>query len=492
MNKLIIGFVFVIMVSRFFSETLGVAPKAVDLLDIAVIPLLLVLAAGSRPPRGVDTALHRRLLNPTVAFFFLCILSAVINYERVFLGPVVLFIFGMLEGPILFLSLNKLINDKRRFGMEVARFIEVMLLIEIVVVVFVSYPTLIFTGNPDKMSGTFGNNSYQFTVLLIIIGGYLLGKQLAAPRKTYYAIAVQVFIVVTFMLLQYRTATPAFFLSYAIISIFMFGRRFVRFGLLALPLLFVAGIGYKYVNRSANMDLKYRDLISLKDDVDEVLGHGKALAYVNTMTMYSETPTAILFGCGPGTFVSRACYTFTNELKSSQNKGVGPIVTAVFGDKDYASDVYMRYIDPLSQLEAMYGSVQINNPNSSILAVLAETGIPGLIFMLVIYGVLARRSFRYLRFAMRTRDPLILPLASALAIGVTYLCLISPLDNYLEVARVTIPIWLLFWTVGTLVHQQRTEFLMRRHQQAALQYQQMQESPETDPDDPRGRRRIRR
>ena len=189
MNKFIIGFVFVVLTARFFTETLGVAPKAVDLIDLAIIPFLLILSAGSRP-RDVDQNLHRKILHPTVGFFLLCLLSAAINFERVSFGPLVLFIFGMLEGPLFFISLNKLIHDKKQFGEQVLKFINVMMVVEILVVLFVSYPLLIATGNPDKMSGTFGNNSYQFTVLLIIIGGYLIGRQFTnlKPKKTISAI----------------------------------------------------------------------------------------------------------------------------------------------------------------------------------------------------------------------------------------------------------------------------------------------------------------
>src|SRR4051812_8811326 len=101
MNIFILGFVFTILVARLFTETLNIAPKALDLIDLAVIPFLVLLAAGSRSPQGVDQNLHRKLLHPTVAFFLLCLLSAAINFERMNLGPMVLYIFGMLEGPLL-------------------------------------------------------------------------------------------------------------------------------------------------------------------------------------------------------------------------------------------------------------------------------------------------------------------------------------------------------------------------------------------------------
>jgi len=455
MNKFILGFIFTVLTARFFTETIRVLPKGLDLIDLAIIPLILLLALGGKAVHGVDKNLHRRILHLSVGYFFLCLLSAAINFERMHLGPFLLYLFGILEGPILYLGMNKLIHDKKKFGLQVAKFFNLILIIQILVVVFINYPLLIATGNPDVVSGTFGNNSYQFTALLIVIAGFLIGRQYANPRSMYYAIAIQFFIILTFLLLQYRTAVPAFFLSYAVLITMLYGSRLMKMAVIAVPIAFFVFIGFRQIERSS-LDLKYEDLLVLAQDLSVIMEYGKFQSYANTAVMFGEYPTAILFGVGPGTYVSRANYTFTTELKV-QSKGVGPIITRIFGDHDYSTDVYMQYIEPLFSLDALFGSVQINNPNSSLLAVTAETGLLGLAIMVAIYGTLVVRSRRYLHYAMERRDPILTPLASALMIGVIYLCLISPLDNYLEIARVTLPVWLLFWTVSTFIRQQRME-----------------------------------
>jgi hypothetical protein len=458
MNRFLIGFVFMILTARFFTETLSMAPKAFDLLDLAVIPILLFVSLV-RPVSGdVDLNLHRKVVTYTTIFFLLCILSCLVNFERVSFGPVVLYIFGMLEGPIFFIALNKLIRDKHKFGAQVGRFINLILIVEMCVVAFVSYPMVIASGNPDKMSGTFGNNSYQFTALLIIMGGYFIGRQYARPKSIYFALGIQFFLIMTFLLLQYRTALPAFFVSYAILLGIIYGRQFVRLTLILVPLVGITFYGFRFV-QNKDLDLKYEDLLTVGRDPEMVKQFGKYLSYVNTVTMFSENPLAILFGCGPGTYVSRANYTFTAEISDDRGKGVGSIITSVFGDKNYYTDVFVRYIYPLSNLETAFGSVQINNPNSSVLAAAAELGLPGLFVLFGLYVAVVRRSYRYLQYAKETRDEELLPLASSLFIGSVYLLLISPLDNYLEIARVTIPIWLLFWTVSTIVHERYREAL---------------------------------
>ena len=328
-----------------------------------------------------------------------------------------------------------------------------MLIIQVLVVVFINYPLLISTGNPDKMSGTFGNNSYQFTALLIIIGGFLIGRQFANPRSMWYAVGVQFFIILTFLLLQYRTAVPAFFLSYAVLVTVLYGGRFMKMLVIAIPIAFFVFIGFRQISRSS-LDLKYEDLITLSQDLSVIMEYGKFQSYSNTVMMFMENPAAILFGTGPGAYVEpRQLYVHDGVAGAGQ--GGGADHHQDLRRPGYASDVYTRYIVPLYSMESLFGSVQINNPNSSLLAVIAETGLVGLFLMGSIYATVVVSGRRYLGYAIARRDPVLLPLASALFIGTVYLCLISPLDNYFEISRVTLPIWLLFWTVSTFVRAER-------------------------------------
>jgi hypothetical protein len=454
MNRFVIFFFIVLLTSRFFSETLKVLPKAVDLLDVVVIPVLFIVALVSGSPRGSDRRLHNRVLSLSVAFACLAGISAVVNYERCHIGPTLLYIFGMLEGPFLFVSLNLLIRDKKKFGRQLANFVNVMVLIEIFVVLFVNMPVFLATNNPDKVSGTFGNNAYQFSAFLVLMGGYYLGRQATGKKAIVYTVALQIFIFFTFVLLQFRAAVPAFFAAYGVMAAALYGRKLIR---LAFVVLVFIGIGYyafTFVQES-NFNLKYEDFQTLYENPEIVLNYGKAISYANTVDLFSEEPLALLIGTGPGTYVSRASYTFTMELYASKEKGVGSILKTIFGDVDYSTDIEKKYIDPLNNLGALFGSVQANNPNSSVLAIVAETGIPGLIIMGMLYGAVIMLARRYLTYAKAIQDPMLIQLSCALLGGISYLCMISPLDNYFEVGRVTLPIWLLFWTVSTLVEQSR-------------------------------------
>lgn len=449
MNNFIIFFLAVLLTSRLFSETFSLLPKAVDIIDVIVIPILLLLCTV-RSVKKHKSVLFRRIIFLVSIFVAISCISVIVNWNRIHFGPVFLFVFGLLEGPLLYITLNILIKDKDDLIHKINKFLKIIIVVEIISVLFISLPAFISTQDPDKVSGTFGNNCYQFSVLLAIMGGFCLGQYfLQNKRKLMYLICL-LFFLITFILLQYRTALPVFFISFAIGFIILYGKKFVRLSSVLIIVAFTIGYGISYVN-STEINLKYDDLLILADNPSIVLNYGKIRSYVNTWSMYEEYPYMIIIGSGPGTFVSRANYTFTIELSGAKSKGVGAILQSVFGNQSYYTDVQIKYILPLYSMEVLFGSVQINNPNSSILANAAEVGLSGFLVMCVLYGTLLRYSIRFLQYAKLKRDTVLIPLSSGLFVSLTYFIFISPLDNYMEIARVSLPIWILFWAVSNKV-----------------------------------------
>ena len=478
MNKIILGFFAVLLTARFFSETLKVAPKALDLIDLAVIPLLCIAAAFfGQARKGVDRALHGRMLRLTAAIFGLSVLSAIVNLDRTHYAPVALFTFGLLEGPALFLALNALLKNKEKFAREASRFLYLLFIAEGAVVVFVNLPMFFSTGNPDYVSGTFGLNAYQFSAFLVLIGGYFLGRMRAGTMNPIMSLSIQAGVVLTFLFLQYRTATPAFFAAYLVLIGVMYGRKVVRMIFSAGAMAAVGFLAFSYVASSA-IDLKFDDLLEIAAQPAMLGEFGKVIAYGNVVSMYGDQPVTFVVGAGPGTMVSRSAYTFIIEPLMDADKGVGKMITSVFGTHDFQTDVFKEYIQPLFSMEAVFGSDQANNPASSILAAMAEIGIPGLILVGLLYWTLVRRSLGFLRYAAARLDAEMLPLAAALVAGAIYLVLLCPLDNYFEIARVTLPVWLLFWTVSSFAQLRRDrEQLMRLEQLALLE--RIQQSQQT-------------
>jgi hypothetical protein len=468
MNRIILAFFAILLTARFFSETLRIVPKVTDLIDLAFIPLLCFAAVVlGRAGRGVDKRLHGSMLRWVLAIAVLSVISAMVNIERTHYAPVALFVFGLLEGPALYLTMNALIRNKEKMTQQTVRFLYFMFIVEGAVVAFINLPMFFATGNPDYVSGTFGLNAYQFSALLVIIGGFFLGRMRAGTTNVVVSISIQAAVVLVFLMLQYRTATPAFFAAYLVMIGVMYGRRILRLVSAVGAIGFIGFFAFSYI-ASSNVDLKFDDLVEIASKPSMIAEFGKAIAYGNTVDMYFEYPTTFVVGAGPGTMVSRSAYTFIVEPTFEADKGVGKLVTGVFGNHDFQTDVFREYVLPLFEMEAVFGSDQANSPASSIVAMMAEIGLPGLVLVALLYITMFRRAIRYLRFASARLDPTILPVASALVAGATYLLLLSPLDNYLEMARVTLPIWLLFWTASTAVQSRRDQEAAFREEQIEL------------------------
>ena len=448
MNNAIVLFIVILLISRVFSETFGLLPKAVDLIDFIVIPMLLLLCTVQSIKN--KSRIFQQILPVIGLYVTVAAISIVVNWNRVNFGPAFLFIFGILEGPLLYVVLNLLIKNKNDLIEKIFKFFKFIIIIEILAVLFISIPAFIITQDPDKISGTFGNNCYQFSVLLTILGGFSLGQYYLQKKKSFLYLMALLFFIVTFILLQYRTALPAFFLSFTVGFVVLFGRKFIRLSFALMVVGISLGYGMSYMN-SSDIDLKYDDLLTLAANPSIVLNYGKVKSYVNTWLMYEEYPYMAIIGSGPGTFVSRANYTFTVEMSSSKSKGVGAILQSVFGNNNYYTDVQIKYILPLYSMDVLFGSIQINNPNSSVLANAAEVGLSGLLIICVLYGTMLRYCIKFLNYAKFKKDAILIPLSTSLVISFIYFILISPLDNYMEIARVSLPVWVLFWAVSNQV-----------------------------------------
>ena len=449
MNTVVILFISILLISRLFSETFGIIPKVIDVVDIIVIPIFLLLCT-IRSVKKKKSSTFRHIVSMVIMFVILSCVSILVNWDRVYLGPASLFIFGMLEGPLLYISLNLLIENKDDLINKIYKFYNFIIIIEILAVLLISIPAFITTQDPDKVSGTFGNNCYQFSVLLSIMGGICLGRYYLQQKKNFLYLIGLLFFLIVFILLQYRTALPVFLASYAIGFVILYGKKFIRLSIVLVIIGFSFGYGMSYVS-SSDLNLKYDDLLVLAANPSVVLNYGKVKSYINTWLMYEEYPYMAVVGSGPGTFVSRANYTFTIEMSGSKAKGVGVILQAIFGNQNYYTDVQIKYILPLYSMDLLFGSIQINNPNSSILANAAEIGISGLLIICILYGASLRRCIQYLQYAKLRRDVILIPLSTGLMISFMYFIFISPLDNYMEIARVSIPIWLLFWAVSNKI-----------------------------------------
>ncbi|GBD06360.1 hypothetical protein HRbin21_00150 [bacterium HR21] len=471
------------LVSRFLTEKLRLLPKWVDVLDMPVALAIVAIGFLLRPALGAEASEEdRRVARLTFLLLLSVAVSLLANADQVFLPAAVLFTIGFAGGPLLFLALSRWVQYREEFVRLFRRFLLGLLGFNLVVVLVWDFPAFFAYADPDRLSGTFGNNAYQFSFFLAVATGLLLGlgESWAMPRLV--VVAIQVGLFALYYLLQFRAGFVFFLIAYGTMLVALYGRRVIRGVLLSGVAVFFSAllidaaleelVGRSqqrftdYTSRAARGDLGYSDLLLLLANPAEYLSYAKFQAFPATARMLWENPWVFLVGVGPGNYVSRAYYTFNVELRSTElkGKGVGGVVQQLFGvSKPWATEMSQRYLGTLPR-EIAFGSYLFASPYSSYLAPIAEIGILGAIAVFGLYGYMVRRSFQLVRRA-REEAPEALPMALASLIGSVYLVGLGFVDNWWEVTRVVFPMWLLFWVAKTAVAAAEPESLVEEGQE---------------------------
>jgi transcriptional regulator with XRE-family HTH domain len=437
---LVLGSVTTLVTMRFFSETVPVLPNALNVIDI---PILLALAGAAATSERASRGVRPTWLLPlAVTFLFLCAIAAVANPTRVEIGPALTFIYGILGPLVVYGAVYRLWPPSQ--AARASRLIVVLGVIQLIVVFTYQVPTFMLTGDPepDRISGTFGNNAYQLVFFLLLfvtlVGATYVhdpGRLTArfAPLLIPAALAAIVFA-------QYRALIVTMGLAVLLIALILSirGRGVITAvgmpGALVLVLV-VAASSFPILKLDRFFELDPGDLarerISIVDQLD---------------SLYSDEPRFIATGTGPGTYSSRGWYTFARADSESASNVVGGYVLALAGDETYSTDVSEKYLIPQGEsVDIVSGSRAVNSPFASYISVAAEVGILGLVVLLAIYGgallVALGRAVRLVRVAA-PGDPLPAIMLAA-ATGLFVLMQMGVLNNWLEVARLTFIAWAL-------------------------------------------------
>ena len=446
MQIVIFAFFGVFLTSRLFSETLRLIPKFVDVMNLAVIPLLFLMAYSAGRSRFQKKE-ENFVTGMIFIFMFFTVLSAVVNYYRFFLPSTLLFIIGFIEGPLLFLILNRSLGNAEGFTSRLTKGIVWLLYVNLAVVVFINMPRFLQSKNPDLISGTFGFNPYYFSNFLMICCGVTLALYRIRRWSLAKTVAIQAAIIITFYLLQYRSALLFFVAGYVAVFGLLFGRQILRQFILIGVISFFSLFAIRSIVTRTDLNLKYNDWYYLLTNPTDYLQYGKFQAYTRTVYMMVDNPYSIIVGVGPGNYLSRAYYTFGQDLGRGKEKGVTKYLKRYLGMSGPRFTRISEQYLAATRTGAVFGSNQLSNPNTSFLAPIAEIGIPGGMAIIGLYLFMLRRAFRLLRLA-RQYVPHMLPLASGLVCGVIYLFGLGFLENCWEMSRITLPIWLLFWATS--------------------------------------------
>lgn len=445
-RNLVLGVFAIILTIRFLTESVGVLPSAGNFIDILLLPLLVVVVAlrPSSERRGIGIGAGRYAA-PALIFLAICVVSAALNVSRVAPAPALLFVYGFL-GPLVFFYATYRLWPSGQ-ALALSRTIAAVGVLQFATIALFDLPTFASSRNPDDIVGTFGGNAYQLVFFLLVFVALVAGISTFEPNRRLARYAPLLFgaTFVVIFLAQYRALLVSSALTILLIGLMLGSVRGKGVLVAAVAAVsFVAGLGYVSAHYPS---FKFvRTVEAVRDDPMSFIT-ARFAPGSDVLSLYGDNPLFIATGSGPGTYSSRAWRTFAEVGAASSSEGAAqPYATALLGGRAYRSDVSERYVTPRIETAAVVlGSKAVTSPFSSYLALLAEVGVVGFLLLVGVYfrallqvGRLALTSMR------RATDSDPLP-ALALATTVAFFLLVQMafLENWWEVARVTVPSWMM-------------------------------------------------
>jgi hypothetical protein len=318
--------------------------------------------------------------------------------------------------------------------------------IQLIVVLTIDLPRFAAHGyDPDLISGTFGTNAYQLVFFLLVFTGVLFGVFTFERTRSAARVAPLLFVLIlaSIFLAQYRALLVTSALTVALIGLLLGARARGVVGVVAVIVSFVLVLSYV---SHRFPDLKFAQTVATLSSDPGLYLNQRWEAVRNVINLYSDDPTAIITGTGPGTFSSRAWQTFASIGSTSRSNVQGPYVSKLTGGVAYHTDVSDRYVLPQLQTGAVIqGSHALTSPFSSYLSLMAEVGLFGFFLITSLYVGAAAHAVRMTRKIVR--DPGAAgPLPGILlgcTVAFTVLLQMGFLENWLEVARVTFLAWMI-------------------------------------------------
>jgi transcriptional regulator with XRE-family HTH domain len=429
---------------RVATEIVHVLPRAANFIDIPIFFVLAISATLRWRQRERATGPSYLALGlPAFGFVCICMLGVAFNLSRVEPGPVLVFIYGFLAPIGVYASVYRLWPAGQ--GRSLSQLLVRLAVVELLVVFLYDFPRFVSSGNPDLISGTFGTNAYQLVFFLLVITGLLAGIYTNEKGRLASRVAPALFILilVTMFLAQYRALLATTAVTILLIAALL-GRR-VR-GIVAAALVGVTlVITLSYVG-SHFPGLRFSSTVSSLTSKPGYYFSKRLSAASSVVKLYSDDPRYMITGTGPGTFSSRAWYTFAFANVTSRSNVQGKYALTLTGGHPYQTDVANKYVLPrYHNRAAILGSQAVTSPFTEYVSLLAEVGLPGFILTMWIYLRATARAVSLTRQSMRRRvagDPLP-ALMIACAVAFTVLLQMAFLDNWLEVTRITFLAWAL-------------------------------------------------
>ena len=254
------------------------------------------------------------------------------------------FIYGFVGPFAVFLAVYRLWPVGS--ALRLSRVIVALGLLQLVVVVFLDLPRLLASGNPDEISGTFGENAYQLVFFLLVFGALLAGIFTFEKKRPVARLVPALFVLSlgAIFLAQYRALLLTTFFTIILIAVLLGSAR-LRGVAIGAVTAFAFLMTLNYVADTLP-GLKLGGTIDvLTGDPTQIVSK-RADGLDHIVELFNDDPTYIMTGTGPGTYASRAFQTFTAAESTSQSNVAGSYVLYFTGGKPHTTDVSDRHIAP--------------------------------------------------------------------------------------------------------------------------------------------------
>lgn len=428
----------ILLTIRFFTERLGILPRMFNAIDLVAVPILFLCWVKWFFGEHVGRSNNRATVNLTVLFTAAWAIAWVANFQEVHWIGGLIFIAGLISPILLFLIITNF-GFTRLFVSRSTQTLEALLFINLVVGTLDLLQAIVGgSAGADSVLGTFGHNPNQTAFFLAIMLAYRVAQwrydHLGIYRFCTLVWATGLFLFNGFQTLWLISAIAAFILLWAC------GRLSWRTVVITSILIPIVVVTITVSTRTG----WFTPFSTISAGLEEIDDLGKVELLRNVPEIWSLRPMAVLIGLGPGTFNSRAFrniaiipYGLTQS--GTSDPGMNDSAAAIVRPF-YVSEMSSRYIVPyFERMTFRLSGSNTDGPFTSYVSVPMEVGIPGAAAFFAIYGLTVVRLVRSLRSA---RPPTEQVLAAWALVNLLMILGIAVVDNYLEVTRYTLLVWL--------------------------------------------------
>lgn len=439
---------------RVFTNYLQVLPKIFNIFDVFVTAAFVVFFILSR--RRIVR--FKKILYLLVGFNCICLFGSLFNPEYFYPSAALAQLVMYNEPIVLFLVLVNLpITMKTIQIFFKMLFILVCLQITLGIL---QVPLYISTGDTEQIIGTFHGNAEQYGAFVMLGVFLFLSLSLVKPKLKWYFYFLSIISVILIILVDNKASWFAI-----VISMVYLATRFLitqkdnihRITTLCIIITLIT-IAFGIAKQSITYGKIENTLRVISEG--KMFELGKLSAYRDVFQAFEDNPHMALMGTGLGNFYSRSSYQFYNysnylnkskvqrrflnqeqiiaekaqKRERKKSNSLGGVIEKANKDPFYA-----QYYDGYKEFYFI-GSGQIDNPFSSYVALLGETGFLGMLLYLLIYLIIIK-SINQIINSKIIKNSKIFPLELAALGMIIYLLSVSIYGMWLDTGRINTILW---------------------------------------------------